>query len=102
MRDVSHMSKGAQFLGLGPEPGICMRQFAENISASKKWCTWWEITGDGKPAPVDYKSDENFGMTCRRTSTFSMPVTGNGCGRGTRLIWTTSFSIITGTPSPIM
>jgi hypothetical protein len=60
MRDVSHMSNGAQLLGLGPRTRNMMRQFAENISASKKWCSWWEITGDGKPAPVDYKSDQNF------------------------------------------
>ncbi len=60
MRDVSHMSNGAQFLGLGARTRNMMRQFTENISASKKWCTWWEITGDGKPAPVDYKSDQNF------------------------------------------
>jgi hypothetical protein len=60
MRDVSHMSTGAQFLGLGPRTRNMLRQFAEHISASKKWCTWWEITGEGKPAPVDYKSDQNF------------------------------------------
>jgi hypothetical protein len=60
MRDVSHMSTGAQFLGLGPRTRTMLRQFAQHISASKKWCTWWEITGEGKPAPVDYKSDQNF------------------------------------------
>jgi hypothetical protein len=60
MRDVSHMSTGAQLLGLGPNNRNMLEQFARNISASKKWCTWWEITGDGKPAPVDYKSDQSF------------------------------------------
>ncbi len=60
MRDVSHMSTGAQLLGLGPRTRNMLRQFAQHISPSKKWCTWWEITGDGKPAPVDYKSDQNF------------------------------------------
>jgi hypothetical protein len=60
MRDVSHMSTGAQFLGLGPNTRNMLHQFAQHISASKKWCTWWEITGEGKPAPADYKSDENF------------------------------------------
>ena len=60
MRDVSHMSTGAQFLGLGPRTRNMLRQFAEHISASKKWCTWWEITGEGKPAPVDYQSDQSF------------------------------------------
>jgi hypothetical protein len=60
MRDVSHMSTGAQLLGLAPRTRNMLRQFAEHISASKKWCTWWEITGDAKPASVDYKSDQNF------------------------------------------
>ena len=60
MRDVSHMSTGAQLLGLAPRTRNMLRQFAEHISASKKWCTWWEVTGDGKPAPVDYKNDQNF------------------------------------------
>ena len=60
MRDVSHMSTGAQFLGLGLNTKNMLRQFAQHISASKKWCTWWEITGDDKPAPVDYKDDQNF------------------------------------------
>jgi hypothetical protein len=60
MRDVSHMSTGAQLLGLGPNNRNMLRQFALNISASRKWCSWWEITGEGKPAPVDYKSDQSF------------------------------------------
>ena len=54
------MSNGAQFLGLGARTRNMLQQFAKHISASKKWCTWWEITGDGKPAPVDYKDDQNF------------------------------------------
>ena len=60
MRDVSHMSTGAQFLGLGPRTLNMLRRFAENISASKKWCTWWEITRDNLTAPVDYNSDHDF------------------------------------------
>ncbi|MFP5226672.1 MAG: hypothetical protein ACLGXA_03520 [Acidobacteriota bacterium] len=60
MRDVSHMSTGAQLLGLGARTQNMLRQFAAHISVSKKWCSWWEITGDGKPAPVDYNSDRNF------------------------------------------
>src|ERR1700734_72150 len=47
MRDVSHMSTGAQFLGLGPNTRNMLQQFAQHISASQKWCTWWEITGEG-------------------------------------------------------
>ncbi|HEX3436534.1 MAG TPA: hypothetical protein VHT24_07170 [Pseudacidobacterium sp.] len=60
MRDVSHMSTGAHLLGLGQRTRNMMRQFAEHISASKRWCTWWEITREGKPAPVDYNNDHDF------------------------------------------
>ncbi len=60
MRDVSHQSIGAQFLGLGPRTLNMLRHFAANISASKKWCTWWEITRDNLPAPVDYSNDHDF------------------------------------------
>lgn len=60
MRDVSHQSTGAQFLGLGPRTKNMMHRFAANISAAKKWCTWWEITRDNLPAPVDYKNDHDF------------------------------------------
>jgi len=60
MRDVSHQSTGAQFLGLGPRTLNMLRRFAANISASKKWCSWWEITRDNLPAPVDYNNDDSF------------------------------------------
>jgi hypothetical protein len=60
MRDVSHQSTGAQFLGLGPRTLNMLRCFAASISASKKWCAWWEITRDGVPAPVDYNNDHDF------------------------------------------
>jgi hypothetical protein len=60
MRDVSHQSTGAQFLGLGPRTLNMLRRFAANLSASKKWCTWWEITREGLPAPVDYANDSDF------------------------------------------
>jgi hypothetical protein len=60
MRDVSHMSTGAQFLGLGPRTRNMLRNFAEHISAAKKWCTWWEINREGKPGPVDYNNDQDF------------------------------------------
>lgn len=60
MRDVSHMSTGAQFLGLGPRTKNMMHRFAANISAAKKWCSWWEITRDNLPAPADYNNDHDF------------------------------------------
>jgi hypothetical protein len=60
MRDVSHQSTGAQFLGMGARTLNMLRRFAANISAAKKWCTWWEITRDNLPAPVDYNNDHDF------------------------------------------
>ena len=60
MRDVSHQSTGAQFLGLGARTLNMLRRFAANISAQKKWCSWWEITRDNLPAPVDYNNDSDF------------------------------------------
>ncbi len=60
MRDVSHQSTGAQFLGLGSRTLNMLHRFAASISASKKWCSWWEITRDNLPAPVDYNNDHDF------------------------------------------
>jgi hypothetical protein len=60
MRDVSHQSTGAQFLGLGPRTLNMLRRFAVSISASKKWCSWWEITRDNLPPAVDYNNDHDF------------------------------------------
>lgn len=60
MRDTSHMSTGAQLLGLGNRNYTMLHEFASHISQAQKWCSWWEITGDGTPAPVDYKSESDF------------------------------------------
>ena len=35
-------------------------RFAENISESKDWCTYWEINRYNKPAPADYLNDSEF------------------------------------------
>ncbi|RAP74110.1 GH116 family glycosyl hydrolase [Paenibacillus montanisoli] len=60
MRDVAHMSTGAAVLGLGEYTKNMLLKFAENISESKDWCTYWEITKDGQPCPDDYTSDADF------------------------------------------
>lgn len=60
MRDMSHQSGGAHYLGLAEHNKSMMSAFARNISESKDWCSWWEITFEGKPAPVDYSSDIDF------------------------------------------
>lgn len=60
MRDTAHQSMGAHFLGLGRNTRNMLRKFAENISDSKDWCSYWEINRDNLPAPVDYKDDTQF------------------------------------------
>jgi hypothetical protein len=37
-----------------------LRRFAENISESKDWCSYWEINYLNQPAPIDFKSDKEF------------------------------------------
>jgi hypothetical protein len=37
-----------------------MRAFTDGVSESKDWCTFWEITFEGKPTPVDYTNDSDF------------------------------------------
>jgi len=60
MRDVSHQVAGAQALGLSQYTHNMLHRFAENISASKDWCSYWEIDYLNHPAPVDYKNDSEF------------------------------------------
>src|SRR5436305_1269208 len=60
MRDIAHQSAGAQVLGLRGEVKNMLRRFAENISASRDWCTFWEITGHNQPAEEDYDNDQDF------------------------------------------
>lgn len=60
MRDVSHQTSGAAVLGLEEENINMLYRFAENISESKDWCSYWEINKDNVPAPVDYKNDKDF------------------------------------------
>ncbi|WP_183558587.1 hypothetical protein [Mucilaginibacter sp. SP1R1] len=60
MRDVSHQSIGAEILGLNRENYNMLSLFAGNISASKNWCSYWEMNKNGKPAPEDYRNDQEF------------------------------------------
>ncbi|HTV48729.1 MAG TPA: hypothetical protein VMG59_09830 [Phycisphaerae bacterium] len=60
MRDTSHQAMGAQALGLGVYTQNMLYKFAENISNSKDWCSYWEINRYNYPAPVDYKNDAEF------------------------------------------
>lgn len=60
MRDTSHQADGAQALGLARYSHNMLHKFAENIAASRDWCSYWEIDRLNRPAPVDYKSDAEF------------------------------------------
>jgi len=60
MRDVAHQSTGAHLLGLQKHNKNMLRQFAEHISGSRDWCSFWEITKEGLPASVDYTNDRDF------------------------------------------
>lgn len=60
MRDVSHHGGGAHVLGLQEHTKNMLKKFAENISESKLWCSYWEINSNNEPAPVDYKNDKDF------------------------------------------
>jgi hypothetical protein len=60
MRDVSHQCLGAQALGLCRSTHSMLRRFAEDISDSKDWCSYWEIDRYNHPAPVDYRNDAEF------------------------------------------
>ncbi len=60
MRDVSHQAIGALALGLSEHTRNMMKKFAANIAETRKWCSYWEINRYDAPAPVDYRSDEDF------------------------------------------
>jgi len=60
MRDVAHQSAGGHALGLAAHNRNMLRRFAENISESRDWCSYWEIDRYNRPAPVDYKNDAEF------------------------------------------
>ena len=60
MRDVAHQSMGGQALGLARYNLNMLKRFAENISDSKDWCSYWEIDRFNRPAPVDYRNDAQF------------------------------------------
>lgn len=60
MRDVSHQAIGAHFMGLGEHNRNMMRIFAKHIREERAFCSYWEITTNGDPAPVDYTNDDDF------------------------------------------
>jgi hypothetical protein len=60
MRDVSHQCMGEEINGHGKQNLNMMSKFAENISRSKDYCSYWEINRYNKPCPADYVSDDDF------------------------------------------
>ena len=60
MRDVSHHAAGAHFLGLDAHNKNMLLRFARSMAESRDYCCFWEITGDGGPAAVDYTDDRDF------------------------------------------
>ena len=60
MRDVSHQVEGSLALGLYEHTFNMMRKFAGSIAESRDWCGYWEIDRLDRPAPVDYRSDDDF------------------------------------------
>jgi hypothetical protein len=60
VRDMCHQSLGAQALGLARFNLNMLHHFAEAISDSKDWCSFWEINRYNQPCPVDYEDDTAF------------------------------------------
>ena len=60
MRDVAHQAMGAMVLGLQDHVKNMFRKFAVSIAPSRDWAGYWEINRYDEPAPVDYRSDEDF------------------------------------------
>jgi hypothetical protein len=60
IRDTCHQALGAHALGLARFNRNMLRRFAENVSDSRDWCSYWEIDRFNEPAPVDYQDDAEF------------------------------------------
>lgn len=60
MRDTAHYALGAQVLGLLPHNKNMLCRFAENISETRDYCSYWEITKQNEPLRNDYTNDEDY------------------------------------------
>jgi len=60
MRDVSHQCIGAEILGMHRENKNMFTKFTTHISASKDWCSYWEMDKFDRPSPSDYRNDREF------------------------------------------
>ncbi|MGA2269822.1 MAG: hypothetical protein ABSH44_15240 [Bryobacteraceae bacterium] len=60
MRDISHQVMGGHALGLARHNFNMLHRFAENISQSKDWCSYWGMTRMNLPRRVDYRDNARF------------------------------------------
>lgn len=60
MRDISHQVMGGHALGLDRHTLNMLHRFAENISESRDWCSYWGMTRMNQPRRVDYENDAKF------------------------------------------
>ncbi len=60
VRDIAHQCNGAFFLGLKDFNKNMLKKFVQNIREEMDFCTFWEINKYDKPAPVDYKNNDDF------------------------------------------
>jgi hypothetical protein len=60
MRDTSHQATGAEVLGLSRHNRNMLLKFAQAVSKTRDWCSFWEIDRWDRPWPVDYQDDSDF------------------------------------------
>jgi len=60
MRDISREAMGGHALGLAKHTRNMFHRFAENISESRDFCTYWGMTRMNQPRRVDYEDDGHF------------------------------------------
>ncbi len=60
MRDVSHQSMGAHYLGLEKHTKNMLYKFCKSINESRDYCGYWEIDDNNNPTAVDYTNDKDF------------------------------------------
>jgi len=60
MRDAAHHAVGAYYLGLDAYTKNMFARFAQHISPSLKWCSYWEVTNHNLPTPLNYNSEQDF------------------------------------------
>ncbi len=85
MRDTAHQAMGAHVLGLAGYTHNMLHKFAENISKSKDWCSYWEINREIARRLSTTSTMRISGTTFRPTSTCWMPVIACMFGQAIRL-----------------